>query len=325
MKQELSPPEPAPGHHFKQRDANSYDSVASRFDHLSGRLTSPLARHLLDQAELQGDERLLDLATGTGVVAREARTRLPRGKIVGVDLSLGMLRRASLHSRVGKMAGVAYVRADAEAPGLVEGSQDVVVSLFGLLHFPRPSGVLSQIYRTLRPGGRLVIGVGSGPVRWSRDGLGDGFRRLSALALCGLGLRLEAPRLLHCLLDDSMPRMAGDEEAPLAKRAGHLPREVPDLLRRAGFLVRQTTWRGHDALLESPEDFWQLQATFSSRGRKILAMAAPESVAMVRERFLERCRKVLDRGGCLAYPYGAFFVRADKPEEDHRVRSLICW
>jgi hypothetical protein len=76
----------------------------------------------------------------------------------------------------------------------------------------------------------------------------------------------------------------------------------------------QTDWQGHQAVIETPEEFWEIQRTFSSIARKRLSTALPEKIESLRQEFLERCRTVQSRGGNLVYPFAAFYVSALKPE-----------
>ncbi len=57
---------------FKIRDASSYDSVTEQFDFFTERLSSPLASHMIRLAEIAPTEKILDIGTGTGVVALQA-------------------------------------------------------------------------------------------------------------------------------------------------------------------------------------------------------------------------------------------------------------
>lgn len=89
----------------------------------------------------------------------------------------------------------------------------------------------------------------------------------------------------------------------------------PELVEKAGFADLCSYWEGHNASIETPEEYWDLQRTFSSIARKRLSGAPSEKVNALREEFLETCRKVRSRGGRLVYPFAAFCVIARRPKE----------
>src|SRR5262249_34515068 len=89
--------------------------------------------------------------------------------------------------------------------------------------------------------------------------------------------------------------------------------DVLALARQGGFTDIQTFWHGHRVRLETAEDFWRIQSTFSSLARKRLADAPKEKLTSLREEFFEICRQVQARDGRFVYPMGAFFVRAQRP------------
>jgi hypothetical protein len=70
---------------------------------------------------------------------------------------------------------------------------------------------------------------------------------------------------------------------------------------------------GRTARFETPEEFWELQATNSSKVRKRLGDVDPETVDGFRREYVSHCRKVVERGGKLVYPYAALFVTASRP------------
>jgi hypothetical protein len=87
------------------------------------------------------------------------------------------------------------------------------------------------------------------------------------------------------------------------------------LVRQAGFAGVRWHWEGHELIAASPEEFWDVQRTFSSLARKRIAAAPPTTVAALQSEFVRRCYAVQARGGRLVYPYGAFFVAARRPAE----------
>jgi SAM-dependent methyltransferase len=118
-------------------------------------LFSQWAPRVADVLELAPGQRVLDVACGTGVFAREAAARVtPGGSAVGIDINEGMLEIAARNA-----PEVAWSRAPAEALPFEDGSFDRVASLFGLMFFEDRSRAISEMLRVLQPGGRLVVAV----------------------------------------------------------------------------------------------------------------------------------------------------------------------
>ena len=107
-------------------------------------------REAVKRAGLTPEMKLLDLASGTGVVARAAAqvTKNP-GAILEIDPSLGMLRSARSASR--------KVEGKAESIPVRSGSFDRITIGFALRHFADLGVVFAECHRVLRPGGKLLI------------------------------------------------------------------------------------------------------------------------------------------------------------------------
>lgn len=126
-------------------------------------LTGPWVPPLLDLVEPRAGERVLDVACGTGVVARLAARRVaPGGAVTGVDLNEGMLEVAG---RLALPPGVTidWRQGSALALPFTDRQFDIVGCLFGLMFFPDRLKALGEMRRVLAPGGRVAIGVWTGP------------------------------------------------------------------------------------------------------------------------------------------------------------------
>jgi ubiquinone/menaquinone biosynthesis C-methylase UbiE len=303
---------------FKERDAASYDEVTAEFDRFVERLSPPLARRIVALGEVRSGERVLDVGTGTGIVALHAADAVgAAGRVVGIDLSARMLAVARGKAQsAGVEARLELKRMDAEALELEDRAFDVVLSLFALLHFPAPLAALAEMRRVLRPGGRLVVAVGSRPPLASRSALEHYVRQAPALVATLAGRRLSAPGLLNELLDRYAPPAEVPQEADAARAGPDRSRRVLAMVRRSGFVDARWHWEGHELVADGPDEFWDVQRTFSTVARKRLAACAPGVVAAIRAEFGSRCRATLERGGRLVYPFGAFFVAARRgPDE----------
>jgi ubiquinone/menaquinone biosynthesis C-methylase UbiE len=110
---------------------------------------------MLEAARVEPGARVLDVACGTGVLARALTERVgPRGSVVGLDINEGMLTVARRVSpRVEWRAGAA------EALPFEAESFDAVLSQFGLMFFDDRRAAIREMQRVLKPGGRLAVAV----------------------------------------------------------------------------------------------------------------------------------------------------------------------
>jgi len=117
---------------------------------------NPWARLLVEQAAPRWGERVLDLACGTGVVARTVAPAIgPNAKLVAVDLRPGMLATArAIPAPAG--AAVEWREADAHELPLPDSSFDLVLCQQGIQFFSNKVKALREVRRVLAPGGRLV-------------------------------------------------------------------------------------------------------------------------------------------------------------------------
>ncbi|MCA1822715.1 MAG: methyltransferase domain-containing protein [Mycobacteriales bacterium] len=130
-------------HYYDERFAIVHDARTAR--RARGEVEELLGR------PLRAGEWVLDVGCGTGYLAAGLRRAAPETRVVGVDLSAGMLERA-------RIAG-AYplVHGDATRLPLADGSVDLVVARGVLHHLPDVAGALGEWRRVLQPAGAVVL------------------------------------------------------------------------------------------------------------------------------------------------------------------------
>jgi SAM-dependent methyltransferase len=113
------------------------------------------APRVADAAGIGPGDRVLDVACGTGVLAREAASRVgPSGSVAGLDANPGMLAVARRRS-----PQIDWQQGSAERLPYTDRSFDRVVSQFGLMFFGDRTGAVREMLRVLRPVGRIAVAV----------------------------------------------------------------------------------------------------------------------------------------------------------------------
>jgi ubiquinone/menaquinone biosynthesis C-methylase UbiE len=124
----------------------------------------PWAQLVVDLAQPQRGDRVLDVACGTGIIARTVAGRVgPTGAVVGVDLNPGMLKVArTVWSSGSHSAPVEWQEASADKLPFSNASSEVVYCQLGLQFFADRPAALREMHRVLAPGGRLAVMVWRG-------------------------------------------------------------------------------------------------------------------------------------------------------------------
>lgn len=138
-----------------------FDNIAFRYDFLNSLLSLGIhkgwRKKCVNRLESLHPKSILDVATGTGDFAI-ACTKLNPEKIVGVDISEGMMkigREKLLKLNLNKL--ITLKKGDAETIDFPDNSFDAIVVGFGVRNFENLERGLTNLYRILKPGGKIII------------------------------------------------------------------------------------------------------------------------------------------------------------------------
>ena len=135
---------------FKRKQRESWTTFTP-----TATFTTPVAAHLVRFAGIRPDESVLDVGTGTGVVAVTAARAGAR--VSALDLTPELLVEARENARIAGHSEIAWREGDAETLPYADASFDVVVSQFGHMFAPRPEVGVAEMRRVLKPSGRVAF------------------------------------------------------------------------------------------------------------------------------------------------------------------------
>ncbi|MBE9020489.1 methyltransferase domain-containing protein [Chroococcidiopsidales cyanobacterium LEGE 13417] len=169
-------------HMTKTTVQEQYDQMAAKYDRRWSTYITNTLSFLQDWAQISAQDKVLDIACGTGAFERLVLTQQPTQEMIGVDISEKMLAIAS--QKLYAYRNVSFHTAPASALPFADRSFDVVVSASSFHYFENPVAALVEMKRVLKPHGRVVI------LDWCKDYL--------LCRLCDLVLKFFDPAYQQC-------------------------------------------------------------------------------------------------------------------------------
>ena len=142
-----------------------YDATAAAgYERGFARISSHFIPFLMQAGRIARGQRVLDVATGTGLAAEAALKIIgPEGHLTATDISEQMVERA--RERLTGAINVTFRVDDGQEMGAADDSFDAVLCSLGLMFFPDPARGLAEFHRVLRPGGYAAVSVNTVPER----------------------------------------------------------------------------------------------------------------------------------------------------------------
>jgi ubiquinone/menaquinone biosynthesis C-methylase UbiE len=142
----------------KQRITATFDLIAEGYDNPAQRYFPFAADYLISLAQPKPGDRVLDVATGTGMAAIAAAQAVnPGGRVQAIDLSENMLSKAQRNIDKYALHNIDFHVMDAEQLEFRSNYFDLITCAFGVFFFTDPTQALRSWMRVLKPGGRIIF------------------------------------------------------------------------------------------------------------------------------------------------------------------------
>lgn len=265
--------------------ATVFNRVAPSFDRVGPQHFTKFGLRLVELAHIPAGAKVLDVAAGRGAILFPVAEQVgPQGQVIGIDFAEAMVARTAEDISRLKLQNAEMRWMDAERLEFPDASFDFVLCGFAFGFFPQPERACAEMYRVLKPGGRLGASL-EGGVEGQRSWFQDLLRK-------------------HLLPQTSQP-----EAKPSASVASQPPRPAA-LMGRAGFTGVQVRVDDDDLLFADEDEWW---AWVWSQGASTgLAQMRPDQLAAFKSDAFAKLQPLKQPDG-FHYPFPVEFTCGTKP------------
>ena len=249
----------------KQLLQRTFDTVAQGYDHPALAFFPETAKRMVNYLELKETVQLLDVCTGTGVVALESAKQLSKGAVTGIDLSSGMLAQAKSKAEQQSLDNITFIQMDLDELAFPDENFDTATCSFGLFFLENMEQGLHNIVSKVKTGGKIAISTFS-------EGA---FEPMSSLFL----KRYEA---------------FGYEVPPLSWKQITTEQQINDIFKNVGILDINIYREPLGFYLSSAQDWWDVVWNAGYRG--LLSQMSEEEQAYFKQQHMEEVQALCDAG-----------------------------
>ena len=247
---------------------NKYASGWRKWDEMLMTAMLPIADSLINSLELNSNEHVLDVASGTGEPGLSLSTLLPERRVTGSDLAENMVEIANLHAQERGITNYHSQQCDATKMPFEDNTFDHVICRFGIMFFPDIESGLREMTRVLKPDGKLAVAV------WAAPELNSFITLMSMTVMEKLNL----------------PKPASD--TPGIFRCAQ-PGSTNQLLTNAGLSdVMEYSVNG-EATFESPENYWDIFSDVAGPIMEALNNEPPEVVNEIKDAVIKKATQMI--------------------------------
>jgi ubiquinone/menaquinone biosynthesis C-methylase UbiE len=248
----------------------------------------PVNDEIVNSLDLKTSDRVLDVAAGTGEPGLTIASKVSQGNVVGSDLSPAMLKYAMENARQLGLNNYRVVEADACELPFEDNSFDKISCRFGFMFFPDMLQGAQEMYRVLKPGGKMVASVWGSidDNPWAKASMGTVFRNL----------QLPPP----------------PKDAPGPFRCDD-PEMMMTLLRHAGFKNVIYKVIKAKSFAESTEKLWQYISDIAGPITELIEQAEEEVKQKINKEIVEELNKAfIKEGNHVTSHYQAILYTCEK-------------
>ena len=222
--------QPNPTEQAKRKAEATYNAAAEHFDDLG--YWDVAGGRTVERLNLKPGSMVLDVGCGTGASALPAAEIIgSSGSVLGVDLAENQLKRARMKAAQRQLQNVEFRLGDMTNLGFPDGHFDAVVSVFSIFFVPDMEGLVRELWRMVKPGGKLGI------TTW-------GERYFAPIySIWREAIRTERPDLYTAF--NPWDRIS-------------LPEQVSELLKASGVPNAEIVPENGSQTLSTPEDWWTI-------------------------------------------------------------------
>jgi ubiquinone/menaquinone biosynthesis C-methylase UbiE len=233
----------------REESLRVFSQTAKIYDRIGPQIFSYFGQCLVDLADLDSGDKVLDVAAGRGALLFPVAAKVgPTGHVTAIDFSPDMVRETAKDIESRKLSHAEIRHMDAEQMNLPDASFDWVMCGFALWMFAEPARVLQEFYRVLKRGGRVALST------WAADN--------PSQTWCNEVLR---PFVYAPAAKELPAKFDSRFDTPL---------QLETALRRAGFADTQISVKEKNFVYADEEQYWS--SLWSAGFRRQLEKITPD-------------------------------------------------